>query len=644
MALQKKPKAKDEIDLTAMKYFYDPKSIAIVGASKELYKISGKPIANLLKKGYQGKIYPINPRYSEIGGLVCYPSVLDVPGDIDMAIIGVPMEMVVDVIHQCGRKNVKTCVIFSAGYAEIGIEGRVLQKKLADAADEHGIKILGPNCFGLINVSNGVMATFSALPEEESSESGTLGFVSQSGLLGALLHAQALEEDIGFASYASVGNEANTEFSEFMSYMAKDDGIKVIGGYVEGAKSGGKFRKMAQLALEKGKPVVLIKGGSSEAGLRAAKYHTGSNAGDDRIYDAFFKQMGIVRMDYIYDILPFTKLFNFGRLPKSRNATILIGTGGVGIMMTDRLEKEGLCLPEIKGETLQKLEQYMPSFASGKNPVDMTTAPIGDITMMPKCLRAVVGDDSIDIILIGFFGNIEDQNYMHKSMEEIIGVHKTTDKLIVVVMEDKYLAPATRKLLKDAGVPQMQDEMQAAKALGKLAWYQERVTRLNSRSGEKTGGIPNQKAAILLASEGQPTGEQCRQILSAYGIPVSGEGLGKDAIKVLVRTQKDPVFGHVLTFSLGGLAGEALQDVTMRIAPLIRIDAEEMITENKGYHVLQGLQGKPQADINAIADIILKVSELVEDFKDKIKEVQINSLVVYAEGAFAEDAVIIKEI
>jgi len=280
-----------------LRYFFNPAAIAVIGASDNPEKPGGRPLTALLKRGYAGRIYPVNPRHREIAGLGCYPSVLDVPGGVDMAIIAVPAAIVPEAVAQCGAKGVKAAVVFTSGFAEAGPAGLALQRQMMEAARSGGVRILGPNCLGLVNLENAVMASFTGIVDVEPVRPATLGFVSQSGVFGATIYLQALERGVGFSSFVSVGNEADLEFADFVSYLLDDAETRVVGGYLEGARDGAKLRAAAAKALRLQKPLLIMKVGRTRAGSRAASSHTGSLAGDDQIYDAFFRQTGIIRIE-----------------------------------------------------------------------------------------------------------------------------------------------------------------------------------------------------------------------------------------------------------------------------------------------------------------------------------------------------------
>jgi len=700
------------IDTSGIEFFYHPRSIAIVGASTKSAKPGGRPVRALRKRGYAGKVYPINPSYDEVEGYKCYPSLLDVPGDLDMAIISLPAESVLDVLRQCAAKDVKVVVIFSSGFAEVGAEGVALQHQIRDLAKANNIRILGPNSLGVINSANSATASFAFIADLEPVTPGTVGFVSQSGAFGAMMYAQATEAGVGCSSFTSVGNEAEAEFSDFVGYLLDSPETQVVGGYLEGAKDGDKLRRVAEKALRVRKPILILKVGGTGAGARAASSHTGSLAGDDQIYDAFFRQMGIVRIEALPDLTAFAILHRSGREYLGNRVAILGGSGGQGVLLADRCERLGLSVPEITGATREKLEQCLPEFASARNPIDLTAQGGRDTSTWGKCLRALVDDPGIDVVLAQAFFREE---VGMRVAEELVEICQSTPKPVVLMMhhrDDSEFVSKCIALVEGAGIPILSDGLQAAEAVAKLCWYHQKARQVGDAKSLPPRILPGEGIDALIHSPDRLSEFQCKRILRCYGIPVTSESLAtsaemaveqarelgypvalkiqsgeilhkteaggisldlesddevsaayhevvasskrfspdaavqgvlvqemlKDGVEVIIGTTKDPVFGHVIMFGLGGIFVEALRDVSFRIAPVTRRDAEEMIQEIKGYRVLQGMRGKPPADVDAIVDAILRVSQLVTDYADEIEELDINPLVVFSDGAKAVDA------
>jgi len=700
---------------SGIEFFYDPRSIAIIGASGNARKPGGRPLAALAKRGYAGRVFPVNPRYDEIAGFRCYPSILDVPHDVDMAIVSVPASSVPDVLRQCGEKGVKAVVIFSGGFAEVGARGEALQREIAELARESDFRILGPNCLGIINSSNKVMASFAHIVDMDPVPGG-LGLVTQSGAFGAMIYAQATAAGVGCSSFTSVGNEADTEFSDFVDYLLDDPATRVIGGYLEGAKDGEKLRRVAEKALRLRKPIAMLKVGRTGAGARAASSHTGSLAGDDQVYDAFFRQMGIVRIESLQELTSFAIVHRGGRSCRGRRVAILSGSGGYGVMLADKCESLGLSVPEPAGATREKLERILPDFGSARNPIDLTAQAARAPRMLGDCLRALAEDDDIDIILCHAFFH-EDAGM--KLAQQIAEIYEATSTAIVIIshaIAGTGVEGECHGLLRNAGIPVLSDGMEAAKAVAKLAWYQDKAERAESQgAGSKEPDVAAPEGVgEMVPTKGDLSEHRSKRILKSYGIPVTREALATSAdeaaelarelgypvalkvqsekiahkteaggialnlasddavraafeeiignagrfdphapvegvlvqemlqggVEVIIGATRDPVFGQVIMFGLGGIFVEALRDVSFRIAPLTRADAKEMVEEIEGHRVLLGVRGRPPADQEAIVDAILRVSRLVTDHREDIAELDINPLVVFPKGAKAVDALI----
>jgi acetyltransferase len=705
------------VDISAMEYFFNPRSIALIGVSKDIRKPSGRSLNALLKWNYKGKLYPINPNYTEIHGVKCYPSLLEIPGDVEMVIISIPAQSVLKALQQCVVKKVKAVVLFTSGFSEVGPEGKALQEQVAQLSQKNNLRILGPNCVGLVNLSNSVMASFANIVDLKPVYPMSLGFVTQSGAFGTLIFAQAVQAGVGFSSFVSVGNEVDTEFSDFLSYLLTTPETKVIGGYLEGAKNGAKFRKAAQNALKLKKPILIMKVGRTQSGARAASSHTGALAGDDKIYDAFFRQMGIMRIETLAELTSFVIVHRGGRMPEGNNIGILSISGGAGVMMADKCESLGLNVPEFTGETRRVLEAYLPPFGSAKNPVDLTSAVVAEPEMLGHCLRALVADDNIHMITIAM-------GFMPHSApilaKDLIEIYQSTTKPIVLttynISASEVIAKAI-KSIEDAGMPVLKDHLHSIQAMSNLARYSAKIRRTADIKEDSEAIKPDKEAKKIINNPHALSEYEAKKVLGGYGIPVTREVLAtsadmavesarqigypvalkvqsaqithkteaggiklnvagdaevragfkgvmanakkympkakiqgvlvqemlKDGVEVIIGTTKDPVFGHVIMFGLGGVFVEALKDVSFRIAPLSRVDAEEMVSEIKGYSVLTGIRGKPPVDVNTLVEVILRVSRLVTDHKDTIKELDINPLVLDACGAKVVDALIIKK-
>ena len=708
-----------EVRRSGIQYFFEPCSIAIVGASANFAKLSGRPIAALLKKGYAGAIYPINPRYPEIGGLPCYPSITDVPGEIDLAIVAVPAEVTLDALKQCAAKGVKAAVVFTSGFAEVGAQGKALQQQITDLARQSEMRILGPNCLGMVYFKNAIMATFSDIVEMEIEATGPLGFVTQSGAYGEKTFMQAAQDGVGFSTFISVGNEADLEFSDFIAYLLGDESTGLLGVYLEGAKNGTNFRRAAEAALRVGKPILVKKVGRTKAGTRAAASHTGALSGNDRIYDAFFRQMGIIRIEELKDLTSFALAYQGGRMPKGRNVGILTDSGGPGVEMADKCEEFGLVVPEFTGNTRAEIEAYLPFYGSARNPVDMTAAVMTDQTLYGKCLRAIFADEHVDMVVApGFF-----MAYVSPALlDDVLEIYRSSTKPLIMCPEwtdNSRLAREMIARVKKEGIAVIPEASDAARVMASLAWYGQMRKQNAAGTLEEPYAPPAETVEAVrrtLRAPGALTEYESKKILAAYSIPVTREGMAgssheavalaeqigypvalkiqspeiphkteaggirlnlrtnaevleayeeilnnakvhaskaaiagvlvqemvKDGVEVIIGITQDPVFGPCVMFGLGGVFVEVLHDVSFRVAPLARRDAEEMIHEVKGYPLLEGVRGMQPADIETLVEVILKVSRLAVDFAGEIEEFDINPLIVLPDGALAADALIVK--
>ena len=696
---------------------FNAKSVAILGASENPYKIGHIQLKALIDGKFGGAIYPINPKADVIAGLPCYPSIREITEPVDVAILCVGANQIKDSLVECGRKGVKAAIIFASGFSEVGEEGSEQQRALGEIAKEYGIRIIGPNCVGLVNTMNGFIGTFSpAILAVPFHDERAVGYVSQSGAYGVLTYMAAAQKGLTFNYFVSVGNEMDVEFSDVVEYMIHDDKTKVITGYLEGAKNTEKLRGLAKEALDRKKPIVLMKTGRSEAGSRAASSHTGSLAGSDAIYDAFFKQTGIVRVDDYEDIITFSKLFLSNKLPKGKNTVIITSSGGRGINEADRSESFGLKVIPLSEKTQAEIKQVIPSYGSASNPIDLTAAAsVTNPELFIAPLKALVEDPEVHNIILTEFplGWDSENNYL----KEFIEVCKNSDKFVLVTtfpLEGMSIPKAT-KALEENGIPVIPGDLNPIKGLAYLQAYSEHLRKVENqdlqedvtdtapefshmdqtettlsesmaaevldkqgipttkrmvakteeeavRFAEKIGypvvlkvdspDIPHKteaKAICLNIQDEQEVREAFKQIVEnarAYKADarlngVSVQEMLPEGIEVIIGAIKDAAFGPVIMFGLGGIFVEVFKDVSFRVAPLTRMDAIDMIKEIKGYPVLEGVRGQAGVDIEAIADVLLKVSALVTNEEARIEELDINPLIVYENGVKAADAMIV---
>ncbi len=708
-----------------LKYFLSPRSIAVVGASGNFNSISGKPIHFLKEHNFEGDVYPINPKYDELAGYKAYKSVLEVPGDIDLALVAVNFKLVLPMLKQCVEKGVKFASIFASGFAESGEEGRVLQQQIADLAKESGMGICGPNCQGSVGLKDRAIGGFSASLGIKPLIDGPIGYVTQSGALGYSIFSLAQEEGVGFSYVASTGNEVDLHTLDFMEFMIEDDDTDMVIAYLEGIKNGKQFIRLTNRGLEKNKPIVALKVGRSEVGQKAASSHTASLTGSDAVCDAFFKQKAVIRVPDIQDMIDVAALMQrTPALPKGRGLGIITTSGGGGILVADVAEDMGLDIPALSKEATDIIEKAIPAYGSALNPVDVTAQVINDPEDFQNVLDAMVGLDTIDGLVIVVTQITGDSG--RQMAQDIVNISKKTQKPIAVAWStSKVMVGDYLKILKEGGVQVYTSPARATIALGHLMNYgaqrDELLARLKASSKESGSSKVKDSAIALLNStdKGTLTEHQGKDLFSLYDIPVTQEDVAtseENAIKivekigypvalkidspdilhkteagglalninskeelvaaynkvlssckkydpkakingvlcqemvmggteVIIGVNNDPQFGPTIMFGLGGIFVEILKDVALRVAPIARDDAMDMIKEIKGYKVLAGARGKAKADIDAIADTLVKVSRMAVELEDNVAELDINPLLVLPEGKGVRvaDALVIKK-
>lgn len=454
-----------------MKGFFLPRSIAIFGASSDLSSISGKPLRYLQEHGYKGNIYPINPKYQEIGGLKCYPDLLSLPETPDLLLVAVSYKRIFMVLDQCIEKAVKNIIVFSSGFAEVGGDGVELQRKVVEICEEHGIKLLGPNCQGIVSPHDKVTAAFSGSLENKPLLAGGAGFVTQSGALGYSIFNLAQEAGVGFSSVVSTGNEADLNTLDFMEYLVEDPATKSLIAYLESVKDGEKFSDIADRSLVLGKPLITLKVGRSEIGQKASASHTGSLTGSDEVFDAFAKQKGLIRVEDIMDIIDLAGLIEKTKLPEGKGFGIVTTSGGAGILVADRASDLGLDICELPDETQRAIAERIPPYGSALNPVDVTAQVINDPDGFSKVLDemlSVPGIHGLVVVVTMITGEAGE-----KMAQDIVKQTSKTDKPIVVAWTggDRLMGNALH-ILREGKVPLFKSPIRATDALGALMKYQ----------------------------------------------------------------------------------------------------------------------------------------------------------------------------
>jgi acetyltransferase len=490
---------------------FNPRSIAVIGASQDPKKVGFAVLNNLKKFNFTGGLYPVNPAGGEVLGLKAYPKISDIGKEIDLAVIVIPAKFVPASLRECAAAGIRSAVVISAGFKEAGKDGTLLEEELSRIAKERNIRILGPNCLGLINTANDMNATFAAdmLPR------GSIGFFSQSGAMGIAIMDWAIGNEVGFSKFISLGNKADLSEIDFIEYFMNDPETSLILGYIEDVVDGKRFMEIAQKAT-KFKPIILLKSGGTEAGARAASSHTGALAGSDIAFDAAFKQTGVVRAQGVQDLFDTAMAFSEGKIPGGNGLLVITNAGGPGIIAADTAERLGIALPHMTRESIEAMALKLPPNATVFNPVDV----IGDATSerYAAVLEQASKDPNVDGILVIL--TPQAMTDMEKTADAIIATAQTTDKPIIAsFMGEKRVRSAIDKL-KDASIPNFSYPELAVKAFKRLsdqhAWKQVVPEEL-STSWYNFDAAAETVGSILKQGIYQVGEEEAMKILTYYG-------------------------------------------------------------------------------------------------------------------------------
>ena len=683
--------------------FFQPESVAVIGASRDPEKLGFAVLNNLIEGGYQGRLYPINPKADEILGLKAYGSVLEVPDSVDLAVIVIPYPIVPGALKECGEKGVASVVVISAGFREAGREGLERERELIDIAEAYDLRLIGPNCLGVIDTDTPLNATFAAgMPP-----GGPIAFMSQSGALGTAVLDMAMAGRIGFSKFVSLGNKADVSEIDLLEAWGDDPHSRVILIYVEGLPDGQKFMDVARHVTRR-KPVVAIKSGVTQSGSRAVSSHTGSLAGSEAAYKAAFRQAGVTRAASMEQLFDYALGFAYQPLLKGNRIGIVTNAGGPGILATDALEHAGLQIPRLSRETVAALEAYLPGAASAANPVDVLGDAMAD--RYEHAVDLVLADPQVDglLVIVTPQAMTEIEKTAHAVGRMAGEKAEEAGKPVLACFMGEARIDAGVRVLREYGVPNYPFPERAAGALAAMDGYrrergrpifepepcvvcQPPVKELFDRVREEGRvSIGDAEAREVLEAYGFPlpksklaeTAEEAVEIAADIGYPVvlkvaspdilhktdvggvkinlSSPGDVRDAFdliiyrasrympdarvwgclvqemvtggrEILVGMNRDPQFGPLVAFGLGGIYVEALKDVAFRIAPYSRDEAKEMIHEIRSYPLLEGVRGEAPADHEAMIDALMRISQLVTEFPE-IVELDINPLVVFEEG------------
>jgi len=484
-----------------------PESVAIIGVSESPTRIGGRLFKYLTKHGFEGELALVNPKYRELGNVKCYPTISDVPMQIDCALIAVPGKFVLSVLNECAENNVGSAVIFSSGYAEMGDSGKKAQDQLKELAKTKNMPICGPNCIGLVNFNAKIALSFSQFLEIDSLTPGNIGFISQSGALGGSLANRAQDNGIGLSCFISSGNEADLEVSDYIKHLVLyDEKTEVIAAVIEGFKNGAKFIEAAELARKHHKPIVVLKIGETEVGKKAAASHTGSLTGSDAVIDAVLSQKGVIRVRNYDELFQTAALFSKNRIPKGNRIGILSSSGGAGIIMADHYTKLG-------------------SFGQVANPFDLTGQIFSDPEMFKRCFNYFIADENFDIIQVNM-SMVAGQGSVDRA-RQLLQVVQGSPKPVVAWWAAGSLSNPGIQILNNSDVASFRSPDRCAAAVASLVQYHQLAAIPAAEtqcSDAPDGSIDRSRATKILETDDASLSEhESKALLELYGIPVTRE-------------------------------------------------------------------------------------------------------------------------
>ena len=693
---------------------FAPTSVAVIGASRREGSVGHTLFRNILSAEYSGVVYPVNRHWESVGGVRCFPSVAELPQPPELAVVIVPAPDVASTLLELAQRGTRNAVIVSSGFKEIGGDGVRREEEIVRIATRYGMRLVGPNCFGVINTAPGVRlnATFSdVLPP-----TGSIAFISQSGALGhgILRHAHAM--GIGFTKFVSVGNRAGIDETDLLQTLGEDDSTRVILLYLESLANGRRFLEVAREVTAR-KPVLLIKSGRTALGEQAVRSHTGNlaHAHSDRLFDAVFDEAGVLRAGSISELFQMARIFSASPLPRGGRLAILTNSGGPGILAADAAARAALTLPGLPERTRRRLAPQLPPHSSVRNPLDITAD--AKSASYAAALKGLLGEDSIDSILL--IATPTGETTGRAVAETVVKTAERQTKPLVTCLFGIGDLSEEVSYLEAHGIPNFTFPEEAASALAHLAAYAEirartpetptrfPVRRYRIRAPTARGGqgarpaMPDEEVHRLLESYGFAlppsrtirTEAEALEAAQEIGYPVVLKAVSPDILhktdagavalhlanwsdlvtalgamrerlrrgaprariegfriekeirggtEVILGIKRDPDFGPVLLFGLGGVFVEALEDVNFRPAPVTRASVKRLLASVRGTRLLEGMRGEPPRDLPALEEAIARLSQLAVE-QERIAELDINPLLVLprGQGVFAVDCRVI---
>ncbi len=686
--------------------FFKPKSIAVIGASHNKKKLGYLIYENLKKYGYEGKLYGVNIK----GGTTLHKTVGDIPGPVDLAVVVIPAPAVPQVIQECGEKGINSVIIISAGFSEIGAKGKALEGRLKMIAEKYGIRIIGPNCLGIIDTWSKMNASFA----ESMPDRMKISLFSQSGAICSAILDWANAREIGFSRFISLGNKIDVSEDEIMDFLAADEKTNIILAYLESINDGRAFMEKAR-KLSSRKPFIIVKAGKTKEGAKTISSHTGNIAGSDLVTDVALRQSGVIRAESLEDLFDMAKIFAFSPEMKGPKVAVITNAGGLGVMLADAISESSLKLAKLSDKTQNVLKERLPGESNTHNPIDVLGDARADRYML--ALEEALKDEGVDAVIVTL--TPQAMTEIDKTAQTIAKMKKY-GKPIAACFLGGEIIDSGRAILEEKEVPFFEFPERAVKALDKLERYwalrrkkadgdnnftykKANVSRsLQSamRNGRKK--LSEEEAFRVLKDCGIETAnceyglgfEKLLKRAKAMGFPLvlktaapgilhkteiggviigirdEGElqkayfsirdnvrkaGFAKDAermdiyrmeeegLEIFLGAKRDPNFGPMIVFGMGGVMVETLKDLSYRIGIISEKEAKKMIDEIKSAKLFHGFRGMPEAAIGKMAKSIVALSHLMHDFPE-IKEVDINPLKVTDKKCVAVDAKIILDL
>ncbi len=682
-----------------MKALFEPRGIAVIGASTNPEKIGYRIVENIVRSGYQGGVYPINPKGGELLGLTMATALDEVEGEIDVAVIAIPADAVLDTVDACGTRGVKHLVVITSGFSEVG--NLETERDLVRRAHAHGMRVLGPNIFGIYSATSSLDATFGPggiLP-------GPVAIITQSGALGIAMIGKTATESIGLSSLVSVGNKADIDEADLLEYLADDDQTRAIMMYIEGVKEGDRLQRTLAEVTRK-KPVVVIKSGRSKRGSMAAASHTGSLAGTDEVFDSVMRQSGVLRAETVQEAFLWVRYLAFTPLPPGDETVIVTNGGGIGVMATDACEKHEVRLYDDQKVLAETFSGVMPDFGSSKNPVDLTGQATADD--YARALDAVLDEDRLHAAIALYCETaVFDTGRFAELLRDVYARYRERKPVVFSLFGGERIERVIDEL-RGEGIPVFGDVYEAVSSLGVLFRTRRRKQRRPEGASalelpldeirEVLGRARQDERTFLLAPEAAQVAEhlglsmpksvvarnldEAVRAAADIGYPVVMKIVSKDVVhksdaggvaldldngdevvdayqaimrsvraakpdavidgvevvervpsgvETIVGARQDPSFGPIVVFGLGGIYVEVMKDAAFRAAPIGRETAREMISELRSYPLLLGVRGESRKDIDAIAEVVVKLSYLIDGCRE-IADIEVNPLIVYDHG------------